>query len=257
MPRGDKETFVDLFAGCGGLSLGLMAAGLSGLFGTEKDRFAFRTLRTNLVDGDGTLRYEWPEWLPKRAGTVHWLATSFKQELMQLRGRVSLVTGGPPCQGFSFAGRRRANDPRNSLFECYADVVDLLRPKFVLLENVSGIDVAFGGPDWQQHDSSTRMPQQEDGAYSATICATLRDLGYEPFEQIVRSAEFGVPQLRPRYIVVGVKRSLIRGESFPDPFRVLERGRRAFLRKRGLPEDKPVTVEQAISDLESRERRLV
>src|SRR5436309_1600798 len=62
--------FIDLFAGCGGLSLGLMAAGWRGVFAVEKDNFAFATLRTNLIDTKRALRFDWPEWLPKGAHEI-------------------------------------------------------------------------------------------------------------------------------------------------------------------------------------------
>lgn len=248
-----EPAFIDLFAGCGGLSLGLMAAGLRGLFGIEKDRFAFRTLRSNLIDDKNLWRYDWPAWLSKRSRTVSSLTSNFERELRQLRGAVSLVAGGPPCQGFSFAGRRHQHDPRNRLFESYAEVVRQVRPAFVLLENVAGVDVAFGKRDRRANGASTKGGHT--AAYSATIRSTLRQLGYTPFDRVVRCADHGVPQLRPRFIVIGVKNSLLQDAAPIDPFLILERNRRAFLEERRLPTDKPVTAKQAISDLEVRDRR--
>src|SRR5579864_4678383 len=140
--------FIDLFAGCGGLSLGLMSAGWNGLFAIEQDSLAFKTLKHNLVNGHirSPFRYAWPEWLEKNPFEISQFIKRYHQELAELVGSVDLVAGGPPCQGFSFAGRRKRNDPRNELFKHYVSLVKLVQPGFVLLENVKGISVAFRKP---------------------------------------------------------------------------------------------------------------
>ena len=138
------RVFVDMFAGCGGLSLGLLTAGWSGLFAAEKDELAFETLQHNLIEGKGKFRYQWPDWLPKECITINRLAKIYGRNLRKLKGKVDLLAGGPPCQGFSLAGRRRKDDPRNALFGQYVRVVEAIKPKFLLLENVRGIDVEFG-----------------------------------------------------------------------------------------------------------------
>src|SRR5688572_5545192 len=105
---GSEVRFIDLFAGCGGLSLGLMTAGWTGLFGVECQADAFRTLVHNL-DGDNPrspVRYQWPTWLEKKPWFVSELISKHQSELLALRGQVGAIVGGPPCQGFSTAGRR-------------------------------------------------------------------------------------------------------------------------------------------------------
>ena len=119
-----RPRFIDAFAGCGGLSLGLLRSGWRGLFAIEKDRFAFNSLKKNLVDPGARHRYAWPEWLEQRPWTIEDLMESHGRQLRSLRGQVDLLAGGPPCQGFSSAGRRRLRDPRNKLVRRYLDFVE-------------------------------------------------------------------------------------------------------------------------------------
>lgn len=103
--------YVDLFAGCGGTSLGLHKAGLKGLFAIEKNPDAFSTLKYNLIDTHK--HFQWPDWLPEKNWDINSLLSKRGKELRKLRGHVDLVVGGPPCQGFSLVGERRASDKRN------------------------------------------------------------------------------------------------------------------------------------------------
>src|SRR5690242_12913656 len=115
-----KPRFIDLFAGCGGLSLGLFEAGWQGLFAVERENRAFDTLSHNLM-GREMHRLSWPRWLPRRAWSLEDLLTNSKamKGVRRLHGRVHLLAGGPPCQGFSSLGRRKMDDPRNQLFRQY------------------------------------------------------------------------------------------------------------------------------------------
>ena len=128
--------FVDAFAGCGGLSLGLLQAGWRGLFAIEHDDFAFATLKANLIEGQGPHKFAWPKWLPKKPAGIHSLLSKHGQKLENLRGTVDLLVGGPPCQGFSSAGRRRHDDPRNRLFASYLRLVKPARRANVCFEDV-------------------------------------------------------------------------------------------------------------------------
>ena len=123
--RSQKPIFIDLFSGCGGLSLGLINAGWKGLFAIEKDKMAFKTLKHNLVDGRAK-GFAWPRWLPKEAMPVSRLTREYKQNLKKLAGKVDLIAGGPHCQGFSLAGRRNKDDPCNKLIAQYLKVVSLV-----------------------------------------------------------------------------------------------------------------------------------
>ena len=103
MPTRRKKhvIFVDAFAGCGGLSLGLMQAGCTGLLAIEKDSFAFETLKSNLLRAEGRFSFMWPDWLPKEPVSIDTLLVRHSKNLAAIAGSVDLLVGGPPCQGFS------------------------------------------------------------------------------------------------------------------------------------------------------------
>ena len=97
----ESLSFIDLFAGCGGLSLGLTRAGWTGLFAVEKNPQAFATLKENLVRSGSNSHYHWPkDWLPVQSNDISELLRLHERELANLSGNVDLVAGGPPCQGF-------------------------------------------------------------------------------------------------------------------------------------------------------------
>lgn len=108
---------IDLFAGCGGLSTGLHMAGWRGLFAVERNLAAFSTLKANLIDRRG--HFNWPKWLAVSHWDIKTLLARKSAELATLKGTVDLVVGGPPCQGFSTAGRRIEGDQRNQLVHSY------------------------------------------------------------------------------------------------------------------------------------------
>ena len=125
MPRSSKKplTFIDAFAGCGGLSLGLMQAGWTGRFAIERDKFAFATLKANLLAKDTPYRYVWPRWLPKEPIGIAKLLSNHREQLEAFAGSVDVLVGGPPCQGFSSAGRRNKRSvlspwPRRCAIRC-------------------------------------------------------------------------------------------------------------------------------------------
>ena len=104
MAKDNKYTVIDLFAGCGGLSLGLYQAGWQGLFAIEKNEFAFATLKANLIDNKK--HFAWPDWLPQTPHDINEVLYNYESELLTLRGQVDLVAGGPPCQGFSLSNTK-------------------------------------------------------------------------------------------------------------------------------------------------------
>ena len=231
-----KATYIDLFSGCGGLSLGLGNAGWHGLFAVEKDPMAFSTFKHNLIDGKHA-HFDWPEWLPKEATTIQNLLEKYPEQLLALKGKVDLIAGGPPCQGFSLAGRRNAQDPRNKLSDEYIKMVELVSPKYLLLENVRGFNASFKAPEGRK----VRKP------HSMIVQAKLEKLGYKVFTDFLCSADFGVPQKRTRFIMIGVRKELI-GQDFVSPFEVISHTRRDFLKNKKLPL-RPVKVSDAIGDL--------
>jgi DNA (cytosine-5)-methyltransferase 1 len=225
-----KIVFADAFAGCGGLSLGLMQAGLQGRFAIEHDKFAFETLKTNLLSPDSQFKYSWPRWLPKEPIAVAKFLKEYKTELKSLEGKIDLLVGGPPCQGFSCAGRRQHDDPRNKLFSSYLRIVDTLRPRAVLIENVRGFTMDF------EADASVRN-------YSTKLRKKL-SANYDVFEKLIDLSQFGVPQRRTRYFLLALEPGLCDG----NPFDLLMERLPSFLRSLQLKT--PVSSWTAISDLE-------
>lgn len=132
---------------------------------------------------------------------------------------LDVLIGGPPCQGFSTAGWRRSNDPRNRLWQGYMDVLAALRPKWLVLENVPGM-------------RTMKAEDQGEKRVIDIMIEEFRELGYELAVGVLNAAEFGVPQLRRRLFIIGVKSALSLAPRLPSP----------LLRT-------PLTVRDAISNL--------
>lgn len=247
-------TFIDLFAGCGGLSLGLMRAGWQGILAVEKSDMAFTTLEHNLLAEGAKFKYRWPEWFPKKHCGIKKFLAWYGKELHALKGQVTMIAGGPPCQGFSLAGRRRRSDHRNELYKAYMEVVRIVQPQLVLLENVQGIRCEFGKKRRELKKIKRGRPPV---AYSTKIISGLEALGYRVFAEQVRAVDYGVPQLRPRFFVVGIRQAPALAKELASPFDLLTNLRTEFLAAKGLPHDRPVSVQEAISDLERSEERMV
>ncbi len=235
--RSTVGTYIDLFSGCGGFSLGLGNAGWKGLFAVEKDPMAFKTFRHNLIDGDKYNHFDWPEWLPKKETTIQTLLEEHIDSLKSLKGEVDLIAGGPPCQGFSLAGRRNSSDPRNQLSEQYIKMVKIVSPKYLVLENVRGFNAKFKNSEGKT----------EKQPYSMVVKAKLEKLGYKVFTDYVHSEKYGVPQKRTRFIMIGIRKDICNHDV--NPFSTLDSLRADFLKKKKLPKT-PVSVKAAISDLE-------
>ena len=156
--------YIDLFAGCGGISLGLYNAGWQGLFAIEKGSMAFDTLKHNLIEKCD--HFDWPSWLPVTEHDLTKVLKKYERELSKLEGTVDLVVGGPPCQGFSLAGRRNEKDKRNKLADSYIKFVKIVKPKTIFFENVKGFTVGF------------KKNNRRGKAYSTYVEEKLRELGY-------------------------------------------------------------------------------
>ena len=228
----NNYTVIDLFAGCGGLSLGLYQAGWHGIFAIEKNPCAFETLKYNLIDNKN--HFDWPEWLPKEPLDILEVNKKYKKELKQLRGTIDLVAGGPPCQGFSMAGKRVKDDVRNQLVFAYIDFIQMVRPKLILFENVKGFTYAF-----DKKDNPDAVP------YSVIVVDRLKKMGYDVSAQVIDFSEYGVPQRRKRFILVGVQKSVKKKAG--DFVKNLKENRESFLSERGLCKD--TAIMDAISDL--------
>ncbi|ATU71476.1 Modification methylase DdeI [Gluconacetobacter sp. SXCC-1] len=222
-------TCIDLFAGCGGMSLGLHMAGFRGIMGIEAHPHAFESYCHNLIDNP-SIGMDWPAWLPLGPNNVVDLAANYTSQLAAMAGSVDLLAGGPPCQGFSTNGRRDPDDPRSRMVEAYLDIVALVRPRLVLLENVRGFQ---------------SMPHAGGGTYATATRERLSSLGYDSWADVLIASSWGVPQRRPRYICIAALRG-----SFPgiNPLERLKTGRREFLARRGLGPGE-TSVADALSDL--------
>ncbi len=225
-----EKKYIDIFAGCGGLSLGLHNAGWKGLFAVEKNEDAFTTLKYNLIDQLG--HFEWVDWLDMENHDINELLKKHKEELEGLRGKIPLVVGGPPCQGFSMAGQRNAKDKRNQLVNSYVKFVELVRPEYIFFENVHGFTIAFT----DEKNNKKGIPA------SVYIIKKLKKLGYDLKDEIIDFSEYGVPQKRRRFILVGC----LNGEA-EEFFTILKNNRDAFLEEKGLKVNIPIS--EAIGDL--------
>jgi DNA (cytosine-5)-methyltransferase 1 len=164
-------TFFDLFAGIGGFRLALERAGHTCVGFCEIDKFARQTYKANF----------------NTEGEVEWHdITTVTDEAVRRIGSVDIITGGFPCQAFSVAGKRGGfNDTRGTLFFEIARIARILKPRYLLLENVKGLLNHAGGTTF------------------ATILNTLAELGYWWEYQVLNSKDFGVPQNRERVFIVG------------------------------------------------------
>lgn len=235
MGNSHKKTYIDLFAGCGGLSLGLHLSGWKGLFAIEKSPDAFKTLEYNLIQK--RRHFDWPQWLPQCNHDINEILLKYKKNLRQLRNSVDLVAGGPPCQGFSMAGRRNEQDIRNNLVNSYIEFIKLVRPKIIFFENVKGFTLEF------------KKNKDKGIAYSSYVTEKLKGCKYQVFGKLINFADFGIPQKRTRFILVGIRNDLIKkNEQLAlNFFNKLEENRFDFLNSKNLSVN--TILEDAISDL--------
>jgi len=226
-----KFTYIDIFAGCGGLSLGLHnSKKWNGLFAVEKNKDAFETLRHNLIDKKR--HFNFPKWLEEKEHNINEILKN--KNLEQYTGKVDLVVGGPPCQGFSLAGKRKKNDSRNSLVSSYLRFVRVIQPKVLFFENVKGFGVAFKGND--------EKPASEK------VIEELKKMGYkDAMYEILDFSKFGIPQSRKRVIIIATKKG-----NAKEFFKNLKKQSSNVLRKKGLRNS--ITLKEAISDLYKKER---
>ncbi len=171
-------TFAGLFCGCGGLDLGAMIAGLEPIYSADNDPVAVETYRQNL-------------------GPHIECVDLAKSRIPKNSRHVDLILGGPPCQGFSSAGPKLKDDPRNLLWQSYLDYVNSWEPKVFLLENVPGFQKEFKN--------------------FATEAEKFLGGRYKIFSRRFITQYYGVPQFRDRLIIQGVRTDVASGPSWPKP----------------------------------------
>lgn len=202
-------TSIDLFSGCGGLTKGFSMAGIRSIFATDIDENCQKTFNRNFPD---------VPFLCKDITRIE------KDEVDALTGGIipDIIIGGPPCQGFSLANKRRnkvADDPRNRLFYGFVKFINWYSPKVFVMENVKG------------------LLSMKKGEVLKTILGELTNAGdyggYNVEYRILMASDYGVPQNRERVIIIGTRKDLDIRPNFPLP----------------VSSDKKVTVDEAISDL--------
>lgn len=223
-------TSLDLFAGAGGLSEGLLEAGFTPLYANEISPRYAQTYAANhpatQVDSRDIRKVD---------------ARKIRNLLGLKRGELDLIAGGPPCQGFSInAPKRSTEDSRNHLFREYLRFVTEFQPRAVLIENVPGM-VSFEG-----------------GATLDAILESLKHLGYDADVQILYAPHYGVPQTRWRTIILGSRCGVDPMALFPEPLRQAPvrvnftsqfGGKNLVNLPRSLELPSHVTVKDAIGDL--------
>ena len=236
-----KKTYIDLFAGCGGLSLGLFNTGLwKGKFAVEKSPDAFETLQYNLIDKKK--HFDWPDWLPKQNHDINDVIKNHKDNLKSLRGEIDLVAGGPPCQGFSTAGRRIEGDSRNELIKSYIKFIRLVQPKIIFFENVKGFTQKFDknkikGKIYSEYVTNALEYDSPNGDFQ----------GYKVEGKLVDFSEFGIPQKRTRFILVGIRKDIVSQVNPIKFFEQIQAEKEVFLVNKGIGLTN--SLEDAISDL--------
>lgn len=199
---------IDLFAGCGGLSTGFEMAGFSIPLAVEKDDWASETYRYN---------HPYTKVVTEDITQVLDLDTLLDDHSIVIDG----IIGGPPCQGFSLSGNRDKKDPRNSLFMEFVRFVKHFKPKFFVMENVTGI---------------LSMETKSGEKVKEVILNEYHNAGYNVEIFVLNAAEFGVPQSRIRVFFIGLRNDITYDKEKIEP-------------KGFLFGDEQITIEQAIMDL--------
>jgi DNA (cytosine-5)-methyltransferase 1 len=194
---------LDIFCGAGGFSEGFRQAGFNIVAGVDNDEQALQTYSHNFGHKKAIL------WNLADTGSL--IKDPGKKNILR---NIDVIIGGPPCQGFSIAGKRKASDPRNKLYKAYIDLIKYIRPKAIVIENVPTMKSLF------------------EGSYFNQILSDLSKLGFELKSETLAAEKYGVPQKRRRLFIVGTLKGL-RNFIFPAP--VFER--------------KQITCSEAISDL--------
>jgi len=194
-----KKTVIDLFCGCGGLSQGFIDAGYEIKLGIDNWQDAINTFKYNHEKSIGIV-------------SDLFITTPLEIKKQTKINEVDVIVGGPPCQGFSIAGKRFIDDERNKLYKSFVDFVDFFKPKAFLLENVPNI-ISMG-----------------KGIFRDNIVEDFERIGYKVTYKVLMASDFGVPQNRKRAFFVGIRN----GEEFifPKPL-----------------ETEKISSEEAISDL--------
>lgn len=198
-----KPTVISLFAGCGGSSLGYQLAGYKEFLAIDYEKHAVETFKQNFKDIP-----IWQRDIKEVSG----------QEILDFcnikKGELDLLDGSPPCQGFSTSGKRHVDDTRNDLVNEYIRLIDELRPKVFVMENVSG------------------MIKGKMKGHFKNYMRAMKKLPYKVKAKLMNAKYYNVPQSRERIIFIGIRNELEKEPIYP------------------IPNKQMITVRQAIKDIE-------
>jgi DNA-cytosine methyltransferase len=206
MGKGKILTHISLFTGAGGIDIGFAEAGIETRAMVEWDKYCCQTLRHNFLwehlqwrkNSDGTPEFKDKEDMKNKIKWYHDpepvilerdIKTVSTEELLKAAnlnvGECGIISGGFPCQGFSTAGLRIIDDPRNSLYKEFVRIVKEACPLFIFAENVPG------------------LVSMAKGEIIKQICEDFANCGYDISWDILNAADFGVPQIRKRVFIIG------------------------------------------------------
>lgn len=194
---------IALFSGCGGMTLGFEAAGVNLVGHVEIAQSANRIYAENF---------------PKSKLLGEDICVITDKDLQEWKkefGEIDIIVGGPPCQGFSLAGKRNPQDERNKLYTQYVRIVSIIRPKVFVMENVALM---------------TSMKDENGNLFINTIEKSFSEQGYVIVKKIVNAYEYGVPQSRERVILIGVRKDINKSFEFENPLYSID----DFSKKRAL-----------------------
>jgi len=183
-------TKIELFAGAGGLALGLEQAGFEILLLNDFDKSSCETLKMNR-----------PKWNIIHEDIVKLSERNLLEELNIKKGELDLLSGGFPCQSFSYAGKKMGiNDVRGTMFYYFAKQLEQFEPKMFLAENVKGL---------VSHDNGRTLQ---------TIIDVFTNTGYNVSWRILNAWDYGVAQKRERIVIIGIRKDLRIEYNFPPPY---------------------------------------
>jgi DNA (cytosine-5)-methyltransferase 1 len=226
-----KPIAIDLFCGAGGMSEGILQAGFHIIFSSDinesvQTTYMNRHEQLGLIQGKNT-HFELSDVRNLTKETIY--SAISKLEDFDYIPKIDAVFGGPPCQGFSRAGLRRKDDPRNLLFKEYLRVIDEIKPRYVVMENVEG----FLDTYLQNYKGIKGKIYKNDELLSNILLEEFNEIGYTVSQpQVLDSSDFGVPQKRKRVIFIAHLQNEYR-PIYPSPTSIT----------------KKVTVKDALSDL--------
>ena len=201
---------LDLFCGCGGFSQGFSQAGYNVRLGLDIWKDAIVTYKSNF---------------PNAATITEDISILSGDDLLKAAGmtasEVDVIIGGPPCQGFSVSGKRMLDDPRNILYKSFVRMVDTIKPKAFVMENVPGLIRLFEGKVKEQ------------------VIEDFTNIGYHVEMQLLTACDYGVPQARKRVFFVGLNQSKLKDCCFRFPVGNYGPGKKPY-----------ITCSDALSDLD-------